>query len=160
MRGFADKTIQILYFVLFRIMRCYWFVARPRYFGAYIAVWHGDQILIIKNSYKNVYTVPCGNINRQETALAAAVRELAEEVNIRLKPEQLALAAQFTILNESKQDHISFFEVTFERIPPLQVDNREVVWARFITVAEAKLLPLSPVVTEYLSRRGDILHKG
>lgn len=159
MRSFADKTIQILYFVLFRIMRCYWFVTRPRYFGAYVAVWHGDQILIIKNSYKSVYTVPCGNINRKETAAAAAVRELSEEVNIRLKPEQIALAAQFTILNEFKQDHISFFEFAFDQIPPVRVDNREVVWARFMTVAEAKRLPLSPVVTEYLSRRGDILHK-
>jgi 8-oxo-dGTP pyrophosphatase MutT (NUDIX family) len=134
-------------------MRGYWFIVRPRFFGAYVGVWHADRILIIKNSYKKAYTVPCGKIQRGETAVAAAARELAEEVGIDLKPEQLVLAAQFMILNESKKDHISFFEATFDRPPTFQVDNREVVWAQFLTVAEAKQLPLSPVVLNYLSRR-------
>lgn len=152
MKTVIDKTIQLLYFILFRVMLCYWFVVRPQFFGAYVAVWWQDRLLIIKNSYKSRYTVPCGAIGRKETPVEAAVRELKEEVNIALPPEQLRLASQFTISQEFKQDNIVFFEVSYDQRPTFKIDNREVVWARFLTISEAETYPLSMALSEYLRR--------
>jgi len=147
----VDKCIQGIYYLLFRLMLCYCFLVRPHYYGAYVGVWWQGKILIIKNSYKKNYTVPCGVIGRKEKPIDAAVRELGEEVAIALYPEQLRLAEQFTINQEFKHDHISFFEINLDQKPQFQVDNREVVHAQFMTVEEAGQLPLSPVVIHYFS---------
>lgn len=152
MKQIVDRTIQLIYIVLFRLMLCWWFISRPHCFSAYVAIRHQDKILIIKNSYKRLYTVPCGSIKKGEDALAGAIRETAEEIGIRLKADQLSLAYQFTIFHEYMHDHVSFFEVEFSEPPTIRIDNREVVWAEFLSATAARQLHLSPVVQRYLSR--------
>ncbi len=144
--------MQLIYRIAFRILYCYWFLVRPNFYGAYVGLWYGNQILMIKNSYRRVYTVPSGKIDRKEAPVDAAVRELSEEVGIRLAPEQLSLAGRFTIFHEYKHDHISFYEVHLDQKPSFRIDNREVAWARFLPVSEAERLNLSPVMLEYFSK--------
>jgi len=153
MKKLRDKILQILYFILFRMMLCYWFVTRPQYYSVYIGVWHKNEILIIKNSYKSYYTVPCGGIKRKENTAVAAARELYEEVGIDISPGQLAPAARFTIYHEFMYDNVTFFEIRYEHKPTYRIDNREVTWARFLTMTDAKKLRLSPVVKTYLEQK-------
>lgn len=155
MKKLSDKILQILYFIIFRMMMCYWFVARPQYYSVYIGVWFENEILIIKNSYKSPHTVPCGGIKRKENAAAAAARELSEEVGIHINPGQLTQAAQFTIYHEFMYDNVTFFEIRFEHKPAYRIDNREVTWARFLTITDVKKLRLSPVVKTYLEQEID-----
>jgi 8-oxo-dGTP diphosphatase len=153
MKNIIDKLIQFFYFFAFRLMLTYWFFTRPQYHGAYVGLWHDDRLLLIRNSYKKDYTVPCGSLHRQETALTGALRELAEEVDIHLLPHQLNLAADFEIYHEYKHDRISFFEAYLDHMPSFQVDNREVIWAGFLLPSEVEQLNLAPAVAAYLSQK-------
>ena len=78
----VDRIWQLMYVVAYRLLKCWWWLRRPHGRGAYVAVWVGNQILIIRNSYKRSFCVPAGGVDRGETYLEAAARELREESGI------------------------------------------------------------------------------
>ena len=145
-----DRVIQLCYKLAYRLLLCIWYLFRPSTKGAYVAVWHGGRILIIKNSYRNLYTCPSGTIKRGEDEKTAALRELHEEVGIRVTKDQLKLAGRFFCTHEFKKDTVAFFEVHFSQRPKVTVDNREVIWGDFLTPEKALALHLSPHLKTYL----------
>ncbi len=147
-----DAGWRALYFLAYRIMRVWWFIRRPRGRGAYVAVWRGDELLLIQNSYRAGYTVPCGNIKRGESARDAARRELAEEVGIRVSASDLEFVCELEVPFENKQDHAFFFELRHDSGAEIhyQVDNREVVWAGFCAAKQLMNFPLVPHLVDYM----------
>jgi anti-anti-sigma factor len=148
-----DRVLQKLYVVAYRAEMAVNFLIRPRVDGAYVAVWHGDRVLLILNSYKSRYTLPCGKVRSGEDPLEAARRELREEVGLDL--ESGAFHQSFTTVDHSefKEDHIHLYETRLEQLGKIRLDGREVVWAGFRTPAEAVALPLFPPVKTYLLDR-------
>ena len=57
--------------------------------SAAIIVRHNGRILMVKDDYKPAMTFPGGNIDPEEGAKAAAIRETREEVGIDLSPEEV-----------------------------------------------------------------------
>lgn len=76
----ADALAQRGLRLAFRLMRLWWFLRRPPYDGALVALWHGGRILLIRHSYRDLLGLPGGGIGRREAPEAAARRELLEEV--------------------------------------------------------------------------------
>ncbi|MFK5894194.1 MAG: hypothetical protein QM504_13310, partial [Pseudomonadota bacterium] len=64
---FLDKCYQHFFYIAYRLKLIVNFIYRPTVSGVYIAVWFQGKILIIKNSYKNYYTLPCGGVKNKET---------------------------------------------------------------------------------------------
>jgi len=139
--------------VAIRVLRVVWFFQRPIANGAYVAVWWDEQLLLIRNSYRPREAVPCGAIDRGETAVAAAVRELSEEVGIAAREEQLRFVCEVVVEFDFKHDHANFFELRLEAEPTVKIDNREVVWAGFVPESLLADRPLLPHVQEYLAQR-------
>ncbi len=150
---FSDRVIRNLYRIAYRGHMVVNFVLRPRTQGAYVAVWRDGKLLLIRNSYKTTYTLPCGGIGAGEEALDAARRELREEVGLELPAAAFQRAFETVNGTEFKRDHIVLFEVRPETPPVLVPDGREVVWAGYRTPADALELPLFPPVREYLLQR-------
>jgi 8-oxo-dGTP diphosphatase len=145
-----DKLIQTIYWVAYRCHLAVNYFLRPNARGAYVALWLDGKILFIRNSYKSVYTLPCGGIGRGETPVEAARRELLEEVGLDIPVEEFRLAWQQMNQTEFKQDHIILFEVHLETQPRLKPDGREVVWLGFRNLIDALAMPVFPPVREYL----------
>jgi 8-oxo-dGTP pyrophosphatase MutT (NUDIX family) len=118
-----------------------------------MAVWHRDKLLIIKNSYRKHLTIPCGRIKRGEDIAAAALRELKEEVGIRLGKSQIKFVGKYSAKHGHATDIGSFFEHTTAELPQVRVDNREVIWADFLTLDQISELKLSPTVITWLDNR-------
>ena len=152
MLNFYDQLAQLAYKLAYRVIVCIWFFTRPTVSGVYVAVWHHDRILIIKNSYKKKFTLPCGRLKKREEKRAAAVRELHEEVNIQVDGSQLSYAGSYIGRYKYVTDIGDFFEIRMSERPTVRVDNREVIWARFMSIKESLQLPLNPAVRSYLSR--------
>lgn len=87
-------------------LRIYWLAAllyegwrrlvRPHTHGALVAIWCEEELLLVETSYRRSWSLPGGGIERGETARQAAVRELAEEVGLRVRAEQLLDPWQIT----------------------------------------------------------------
>jgi len=153
MNEFINKAARLFYKLGYRALLILWFFTRPTVHGVYIAVWHQDKLLVIKNSYKKRFTLPCGRIKRGEDKAEAAVRELHEEVNIKLEKEQLKFVGDFKGKFKHATDIGIFFEIDMAELPQIQVDNREVVWARFLPLHQVCNLALSPTVETWLRHR-------
>jgi 8-oxo-dGTP diphosphatase len=150
-----DAAWRSAYIVAYWILRAWWFLRRPESHGAFVALWRGDEILLIQNSYRKGFTFPCGNIERGETPRQAARRELAEEVGLEVGEGELEFATEVHVNFESKRDHSSFFELQRDPGDPLdlRIDRREVVWAELCPVGRLSEFDLTPHVSAYLAQR-------
>ena len=138
-----------------RLFSCYRFIFRPTVRSVFVAVWHDDELLVIRNSYKKYKTIPCGLMRRGEEPLDCAIRELREEVGIDTRPQNVQLAHEFTSRSGYKSDHAYIFEMACPERPSIRLDEREVVWGAFEDAATIlSTTRLSTVVREYLERRG------
>jgi 8-oxo-dGTP pyrophosphatase MutT (NUDIX family) len=140
----------------YRAQLAVWRVFRPHVRGAYVAVWHAERILVIRNSYRRRFSLPAGRLERGECPAEAAARELAEEVGIVVSADALRYAGQIIGASGPAVDHAHVFELRCEDEPALRVDGREVIWADFLSPAQALEWGLVSVVRRYLSRGADL----
>jgi len=153
MTPFYNRMVQACYRLAYRALLCLWFFTRPTVYGVYVAVWYKAQLLIIKNSYKKRFTIPCGRIKRGEDFAEAAVRELYEEVGIAVKKRRLKPVGQYTARHKYAHDVGNFFEIEVAELPALRVDNREVILAQFMPLDQVCSLNLNPTVRAWLDNR-------
>jgi 8-oxo-dGTP diphosphatase len=148
-----DYGFQLAFKVAHRLLRGFWLVRRPYTRGALVALWNDGDLLIVKNSYRRHYTLPGGYIRSDETPSEAGARELAEECGIYVQPEEIQQVYNRIHPFEFRQDDVSIGEARVEQRPPIRIDHREVVDARFYSVDAALKLPLVPHLAEYLAAR-------
>lgn len=137
-RVVIDRAYRLLYRVAYRVMRVYWAVRRPNTHGALVLVWHDERVLLIQNSYTSYLSLPGGYVRSHESGRQAAVRELKEEVGIVTSVDRLLPTLERTHSWEGKTDHVEIFSLVLDAPVTIEVDNREVVSARFFTPAEAR----------------------
>jgi 8-oxo-dGTP diphosphatase len=148
-----DRFYRAAYWFAFRLMLAWWFIWRPRHQGALVAVWVGDRVLVLRQSYRVHLNLPGGGIEKGESPLAAALRELREEVGLELPPELVEVAWVGEALWDWRRDHVTIFEAHLDGLPPLRPDGREVVEARLINPLAVLAGPQAPFVEAYLLQR-------
>jgi ADP-ribose pyrophosphatase YjhB (NUDIX family) len=132
--------------------RVWWFIRRPHTNGALVALWRDDRLLLVRTSYRPHYSLPGGFMKHGETSLAAAKRELLEELGLAVA-SGLRLAWHGTIVFEDRIDTATIWETSLDTTPSIRVDGAEVVWAGWKTVEEALALPLLPSLEQYVKSR-------
>jgi len=148
--NFADHAMRMIYKIAYGGHLVMSFFLRPTVYGAYVAVWQDQKILLIRNSYKALVTLPCGGIDKGETSLMAAKRELMEEVGLDLPYDSFKKVRETVSWSEFKKDYIVIYEVHLTSLMAVKLDGREVIWAGLKERQEALAMPLVPVVREYL----------
>jgi len=141
---------------IFRLAAClyetYRLVARPHSHGALVAIWWGERLLLVQSSYRDRLSLPGGGLDAGETAKQAAVRELAEELDLVVEPEQLG--DPWTITERSKRgsNTVTILAWHVADQPAIRIDNLEVVGCHWVTRQEALDLPITSHLLEYLQR--------
>ena len=136
----------------YRLRLAWWYVRRPTIHGSYIALWQGERVLLIRNSYRRYLSFPSGGRGRGETLLDTARRELREEVGITALVDELAYCGEFVHHNSYAEDHGHVFELRCASAPEVRVDRREVIWAEFLAPDDALARGVVGVVRLYLER--------
>ncbi len=107
---------------------------------------HGDKILFLKRQegrpQPHTWCLPGGKLEKGESPLAAVIRELHEEVGVRVAGEALTdMGPLYMCLPE--MDYIFYlFHTQFTHLPVLLLAENEHAEARWVTPAQALQLPL------------------
>jgi 8-oxo-dGTP diphosphatase len=149
----VDRGFQLAYVGAYRMMRMYWKLRHPVTHGALVALWNREEVLLVRNSYVPYYCLPGGYVRQGESGRDAAIRELAEEVNVSAKAEELELALEERHEWEGKKDHVMIFALEVALRPEINVDHREVLEASWFSPERALSLDLFPPVRHMLNAR-------
>lgn len=149
LRG-IDAGMRLALRLGFKLLQGWWWLTHPTIQGVYVAVRHGEDVLLIRNSYRSAYSFPSGRRGRREDPAAAAARELREEVGIDVAPDALRLCAEVRLATRLVDDHVHVYELHLDAPPEVRIDHREVVWARFEACTSASERPLLPLARRYL----------
>lgn len=142
------------YRVGYVLARAWWRIRRPSHRGALVAIWAAGRLLLVRQSYQRLPAFPGGGVHDGEAPRDAARRELAEELGLRVAPDDLVPVCVARERWDGRRDTVAFFELHLAAEPALRLDRREIVSAAF--VAHAALPPaVSRPVGYYLAwRRG------
>jgi len=146
-----NRLFRLAYLCAYRAARVWWFLRRPHTHAAVVALWHQGSVLLVRSSYRPHHALPGGFLNRGETSRQAALRELFEELAVRVAPASLTMAWEGSIPFEHRTDSVTIWAIDVDARPDVRVDGRELVWAGWKTPAEARTLLLLPPVRAYLT---------
>ena len=146
----VDALYRVTYRMAYPLWQFYLRQIRTRTQGAQVALWHNDQVLLVRNSYRETYVFPGGYIRNGEHTATAASRELCEETGISVPTEQLRFSFAWTYTSGKLTGHDDIYECRLENRPIVCIDNREVIEARFVSPDTALALPLERQVRHYL----------
>ena len=94
-----DLLYRLAYRTAYQLLRPWWRLRRPRTSGAGVAIWCDGRLLAVRTSYRGeLLDLPGGGVDRGETAEAAAVRVLREEVGIEVPAGALRPGGRFELV--------------------------------------------------------------
>jgi 8-oxo-dGTP diphosphatase len=107
------------------------------------------KLLLVRSSYKIEWNFPGGTVRHGETPEVVARRELAEEISLAGAFPLVAVGDAWGLW-DGRGDRVHFFELRLDRLPELQLDNREIIAARLISPSELRGMALTRPVAVYL----------
>lgn len=145
----ATLTLRRLgYRIAYRLLQAFWFVTRPTKRGVKCVVTDRDRVLLVRHTYgRRSWDLPGGSMKRRESPLAAARREMTEELGLD--------GADWTAIGElhgrldRRHDTIQCFRVEL-REPHLRLDLGELATAGWFA-RDALPDDLGPYVGEIIA---------
>jgi len=94
------------------LFRAWWRLRRPMTLGVRALVCDGDgRVLLVRHTYVKGWHLPGGGVERNETALEALARELAEEGGLELAGEATLFGFYANHAN-FPNDHVAVYRIT------------------------------------------------
>jgi len=148
--GFRDAIWRLVFRIGHPAARVWWRLSRSQHEGALVAVYVEGELLLVRSSYRAEWSFPGGSLHRGEAPETAARRELVEEIGL-VAPALLPVG-EVSGTWEGRRDRVHLFELRLTGLPPLRLDNREIVDVRLAACEAARGLALTGPVAAYLER--------
>lgn len=144
----------IVLFIMFHCARIVFSVTKTPVRGTLVAIWNEGRILLIQKSYRKVWSLPGGLLNKGETLEQAAVRETFEEVGVSLNEKDLVFIAE--LRGElGPCDRVNLFEVKLNGPVDVEIDGREIITAEFVAPDKALKRALYHHAERYIRAHAD-----
>jgi 8-oxo-dGTP diphosphatase len=148
---------RLAYSIAARLIRLYRRTTGNRPPGAFVAVWCGRRILLLKPSYQVRYAFPGGILRWREDARLGAVREVAEETGIALPADALRLVTDSPRQAEILRGKITLYETELAAEISPRVDHREILWAGFVDPDDPRAANIWPPYRDYIAAHAEIV---
>ncbi len=142
--------LRLLYPIVFPSLRIWWHLTGTKHQGALVAIYVGDDLLLLRSSYRSDWNLPGGGLASGETPEQAVRRELREEIGLEAGP--LVPAGCCSGIWEGRHDTCNFFELRLNKMPRLTLDNVEILEARLFRIADLDMLNVTVAVRCYLDQ--------
>lgn len=132
-RPFWQRTIREVYYSMSNPLKwAYWEYCKPNGLGVKVFISNNDRLLLLKIGYghKN-WVLPGGAVDRGETTLAAAVRELEEESGLEINDLKFLKTTDRQKGSGVVELHYFYSETDQENII---IDDQEIVDAGWFTL--------------------------
>jgi 8-oxo-dGTP pyrophosphatase MutT (NUDIX family) len=146
----TDRAWRAAYRLAFTGAKLWWRLRRPRHEGALVAVHVAQNLLLLRTSYRAAWNLPGGGVKSGESPEAAARRELFEETGLLAGP--LVPVARLTGVWLCRRETVHIFEWRPAELPPLRLDNREIIAARLVSPSKLRRIKLTEPVATYLQQ--------
>ena len=117
-----------------------WLASLDRRFSSAAVLIENEQgeLLIVKSDYKDHWSLPGGIVDPGESPLEAAVREVEEEVGIKIDPENLQLAMVASRHSDEFSTHqfVFFTKLENDVFSEVKLQESEIVASKFIAKNE------------------------
>jgi 8-oxo-dGTP pyrophosphatase MutT (NUDIX family) len=115
-----------------------------KHIGAVVLLFNeAHQLLLIKPTYKEGWSIPGGGVEQDETPKTTAVREVKEEVGLDLKDVVLICVA-YTPRSEIKPETLQFIfyseDLNVTQIDKIRLGKKEHSEYKFVDIQEATVL--------------------
>lgn len=145
----VDIAWQILFRLGFPVARIWWRLQRRRHVGALVAIHVGQSLLLLRSSYRSAWNFPGGSVRQGETPEVSVRRELAEEIGL-VANAPLQLVGEVCGVWDGRIDRVFLFVLRLDRLPTLQLDNREIIGAQLVPIDDLHKVPLTGPVQAYV----------
>lgn len=104
-----------------------------------------NELLILKTSYKDYWSLPGGVSDLYESPWKTCLREIKEETNLDILEKRDPLAVAYAFSKEKEREYIQFIFyggiLDDGQIKNIKVDGEEVVEYKFVKINENRIFP-------------------
>ena len=147
----SDYAWRTAYRAAYLGLRIWWRVWPVAHRGALVALHVDGKLLLIRNSYRRGWTLPGGGVEPGDASIDAAIRELREELGLVVTMGGVPIVV--TGAWEGRPETVDIFDLTLSTEPSLQVDDREVIEARFVDPTALSIMKLTGPAAAYAALR-------
>ena len=110
------------------------------------------EVLTVRKRDTSAYMLPGGKLEVGESALAAAVREVSEEIGVELEPAELVLLGEYTASAANEADTSIDATIYLSAASIAPVASGEIVELRWVQPADAAAphTPLAPLLSDWV----------
>jgi len=102
------------------------------------------EILIVKPSYRDHWSIPGGTVDDNESPKQACIREVKEEIGLTIKEVRFLCIDYHPKESDEKNESLQFVFyggiIKDVDIPNIKLDNKKLVDFRFVSITEAEQL--------------------
>lgn len=108
------------------------------------------RLLLVRKAGSRWFMQAGGKIEADETALAALLRELREEIGLWLDKNEVRYLGRYSAAAANEADHIVEAEIFHARVSHVPRVNAEIEEAAWVDHATAETMPLAPLTRDYI----------